>query len=42
MPTPTEAAQKLGHLGGEARKNKLSAKERREIARKGGIARWRK
>jgi hypothetical protein len=36
------AAQALGRRGGTARAKSLSAEERREIASKGGQARWRK
>ena len=37
-----EAGRKLGHRGGHARAEKLSAKRRREIALKGAKARWKK
>jgi hypothetical protein len=36
------AAAELGQRGGTARAKSLSAKERKEIARRGGIARWKK
>lgn len=32
----------LGHLGGTARKQKLTAEQRREIARKAALARWKR
>lgn len=43
-PKKNPAAVKLGKLGGlkggHARAKKLSAKRRQEIARQGGLARW--
>jgi len=35
-------AMQLGKLGGKARSKKLSKKQREEIARLGGLARWKK
>jgi hypothetical protein len=35
-----QAAAALGRIGGAARAASLSARERREIARKGAAARW--
>jgi hypothetical protein len=35
-------AVQLGKLGGKARSKKLSKKQRKEIARLGGLARWKK
>jgi len=36
------AAVQLGKLGGKARSKTLSKKQRKEIARLGGLARWKK
>jgi len=38
LPVPKRAAG--GKIGGKARAGKLSAEQRREIARKGASARW--
>lgn len=35
-----KAAQALGRLGGKARASKMSAKRRKEIAKKAAKARW--
>ncbi len=40
QPKKTEAQRKGGLKGGKARAEKLSAEERREIAKKGAAARW--
>jgi hypothetical protein len=42
MARKNAAAVKLGRLGGKARAEKLSRAQRREIARQGGFARWKK
>ncbi len=42
MATKDENAVKLGQKGGAARAAKLSAKRRKEIARKAAEARWAK
>jgi len=39
-PDPHTAARLLGKMGGHARAAALSSKKRKEIARKGGLARW--
>ena len=36
----SKAAQELGRLGGKARAKKMSAKRRKEIAKKAAQARW--
>lgn len=45
-PFTSENAARLGRKGGKrggkARAKKLSAKDRQEIARQGGLARWEK
>ena len=42
MPRKNPAAVSLGRRGGKARGKKLSKQRRREIARLGGLARWKK
>jgi len=42
MKKKNPGAVALGRRGGKARAKKLSREERKEIARRGGIARWRK
>ena len=37
---PASAAAQLGKLGGAARAKKLSAEQRKEIARKAAVKRW--
>ena len=39
---PATPAAELGKLGGAARARKLTAEQRREIARKGAASRWKK
>jgi hypothetical protein len=41
-PTPDSAAAELGRKGGAARARNLTAEQRREIARKGAISRWKR
>ena len=42
MRQKNPAAVELGRRGGKARGQKLSKQQRKEIARKGGLARWEK
>lgn len=42
MPKKHPGAVQLGKLGGKARNKKLSKQQRKEIARLGGLARWKK
>ena len=42
MPKKHPGAVQLGKLGGKARSKKLSKKQRKEIARLGGPARWKR
>jgi hypothetical protein len=42
MRKKNPAAVQLGQRGGKARGKKLSKQERKEIARLGGLARWKK
>ncbi len=42
MPKKNPAAVQLGRRGGKARSKALSKQKRREIARLGGLARWKK
>lgn len=42
MATKNPAAVQLGRRGGKARAKKLSKEKRKEIARLGGRARWKK
>jgi general stress protein YciG len=42
MPKKNPAAVQLGRRGGKARGKKLSKEKRKEIARLGGLARWKK
>lgn len=42
MAKKNPAAVKLGRRGGKVRAERLSKQERKEIARLGGLARWKK
>ena len=41
-PRVLKALQELGRIGGQTRAKRLTPEQRREIARKASLARWRK